>query len=72
MEASAVLYYGGRDMMGTWVEDPMREYCHMKEGCRRKHLMQDFDDDAEAVTITGCRCCDLCAANCNCASCISV
>lgn len=71
-EASAVLYYGGRDMMGTRVEDPMREYCYMKEGCRRKHLMKDFDDDTEAVNISGCQCCDLCAANCCCASCISV
>ncbi len=58
-------------MMGTRVEDPMRILLHERR-LQEKHLMKDFDDDTEAVNISGCQCCDLCAANCCCASCISV
>jgi superfamily II DNA helicase RecQ len=47
--ATATLYYGGRDMMGTRVEETMRQYCKMRSGCRRHTLLQDFDTDTEHI-----------------------
>jgi len=34
--------YGGRDLMGTWVDETMRLYCKMRDGCRREIILKDF------------------------------
>ena len=72
LPATATLYYAGKDMMGTRVNEQMREYCKLKSGCRRKFLLWDVDKDMELdVFVTGCSCCDLCAKSCNCIKCTS-
>ena len=65
------VYYGGRDLMGTWVDEAMRLYCKIRDSCRRKILLNDFDKDSEPVVIVKCKCCDLCASTCDCSSCSS-
>ena len=61
--------YGGRDLMGTWVDETMRLYCKMRDGCRREILLKDFDKESEPVVLVKCKCCDLCALTCTCSSC---
>ncbi len=51
--------------MGTRVEERMRLYCKEASGCRRKTLLQDFNEDSDSESIELCKCCDLCAAKCS-------
>jgi len=41
----ALLYYGVNDIVGTNVTQQMRDYCNLKDSCRRAFLLQDFDAD---------------------------
>ena len=65
----ATLHYGGRDLTGTRVDETMRLYCKMRDGCRREILLKDFDKESEPVVLVKCKCCDLCALTCTCSSC---
>ena len=65
--ATAVLYYQGSDFAGLCVGREVKDYCNLKEGCRRTFLLQDFDpDDSEPPPFFPCKCCDICTRDCAC------
>lgn len=66
--ASAILYYGGMDFAGANITQQMRDYCKLKDTCRRAFLLNDFDVD-EQPTTKDCKCCDVCALSCSCVGC---
>ena len=68
--ASAVLYYGAMDVAGAHVHvtQEMRDYCKLKDSCRRQFLLKDFDEDNQPP-VKGCKCCDFCTLSCSCVDC---
>ena len=66
--ASAVMYYGGADIAGAKVTQQMRDYCKLKDSCKREFLLKDFDAD-EQPAVKKCSCCDFCSLSCTCVDC---
>ena len=53
--------------MLTHVEKDIKDFIHLKE-CKRKGLLQHFDDTAAYVPVVPHLCCDNCAQLCKCES----
>ena len=71
LPATAELFSAVKDS-ALHTDEKMKEYCRLKPGeCRRKFLLREFDssEDVCLAKISGCKCCDLCAATCSCQSC---
>ena len=66
--ASAILYHEAKDFSGVHVTQEMRDYCKLKDSCRRAFLLKDFDA-VDKPTVRGCRCCDFCTSSCSCDDC---
>ncbi len=66
--AHATLYYGGRDMLGFYVNDTTKDYCKLNRECR-SFLLKEFDDSPEISVSSKCSCCDICSVTCNCTKC---
>ena len=65
--AEAILYEG---KVGRHCTKTMRKYVSNTELCRRKFLFSDFICHFEKdITVTGCKCCDVCARSCSCDKC---
>ena len=47
----------------------MREYASNTSECRRMVLFQTFIEFVRNLQVRGCKCCDICAASCNCGFC---
>ena len=52
------------------VDKEMKEYYSNNELCRRDFLFNDFDSFAHDPSNIGCKCCDICAAKCECSQCV--
>ena len=66
-DALAILYVLGSKKHLT---PSMRHYIENESQCRRKLLFQDFIMYSDNVNISGCKCCDVCAKNCECTECL--
>ena len=62
-QATATLYYAKRDFCGNYIDESMKKYCLNNSVCRRKLLLEDFDDDETTNTTETFVCCDLCFMN---------
>lgn len=68
--ASALLYFVPADISKIHVAQEMRDYCKLKEGCRRSFMLKYFDTCTNSdVNVSGCKCCDLCKLTCKCSVC---
>ena len=45
------------------------DYCKNTETCRRKMLLQHYDEVDCKEDCDGCKCCDVCAVDCKCSDC---
>ena len=66
--AFAVMYYNDADISRTHVTQQMKDYCRLKDSCRREFLLKDFDGEQNFM-ITRCKCCDICGLICECIDC---
>ena len=66
--AKALLYLVSHPS-NRFVDTSMKEYCRMKDECRRKVLLKDFDGPEEFGITCTCSCCDVCELNCSCLQC---
>lgn len=71
LQAVATLYYGSHDISGVHVTEEMKDYCSLKDECRRAFLMKDFDgvQESNESVLTECSCCDICSMQCKCIAC---
>ena len=72
-QSVAKLYYAPVNLHPMYTEESMRTYCLNKEICRRKILLRGFDVSEELtlpLCSCMCKCCDICAKYCQCATCI--
>jgi len=66
--AEAILYYGKG--ANKHISNAVKHYGENQAECRRTLLFKDFlFSDVSKQDVVACRCCDLCAAVCNCAKC---
>ena len=65
-ESFAILYLFGGCMVGR-MSPPMKEYCKLSAGCRRKFLLQQFSSEVLGSTKSH-HCCDLCTTDCECST----
>lgn len=70
LQSTAVLYYNDSDLGAQYVENTIKEYCTNRKKCRRELLFTDFDETKSSSSISGCKCCDVCSANCCCSECV--
>ena len=61
LPATAKLFSSVKDG-ASHVDDKMKDYCKLKEECRRRYLLREIDssEDEAAALIVACKCCDLC------------
>ena len=64
--AVALLYYGNP---GKHVDQYIKSYGENSTSCRRHLLFQQFLFYTQEHSLTGCRCCDVCAKTCTCDNC---
>lgn len=70
LQSTAVLYYNDTDLSAQHVESTIKEYCRNHDKCRRELLFTDFDDGKCSLSVSGCKCCDICSAKCSCNDCV--
>ena len=61
--STCILYYNG--MLMKYSADDMKNYAASKI-CRRKEISSVFPNSKTDFTISGCKCCDICAITCQC------
>ena len=61
---SYLLYHG---LLLTHVEKDIKNFIHTKD-CRRKFLLEEFNDTSAHTTVVDHLCCDNCSKNCGCGS----
>lgn len=66
--ASALLFVTSSDLNNT-KDHRLVDYCKNTDTCRRKMLLQHFDQVDFQKDCTGCKCCDVCAVDCKCSNC---
>ena len=69
-QASALLFFTPRDKLH--VERSMIEYSTKHDTCKRLKLFQPFDSFiSDNCSVSGCKCCFVCANSCECGNCDS-
>ena len=61
--STCILYYNG--LLMKYSADDMKNYAASKI-CRRKEISSVFPHSKTDFTISGCKCCDICAITCQC------
>ena len=64
--AAVAVLYGTVRVSSSHIHEGLRDYIKLQAtDCRRKHLLQPFDQEvAGSVDICGCHCCDLSSLTC--------
>ena len=62
-QSTCILYHNG--MLMRYSDEDMKNYVS-SQNCRRKEISAVFPNSQTTFTISGCKCCDVCAADCHC------
>lgn len=69
-QACALLLVKKKDLLKKFLHADVVTYCTNTTICRRSLLLKDFDPVDFRIDCRGCLCCDICASQCTCASCM--